>query len=362
MMQRMMNPDLVRLRPSVLSRRSLILLFVLLASFPGVRATADDRRDNGEMIRLVRPVTASVQESVVQILNGGRPVVLGTIVDADGYVLTKRSELSGDPIRVRLGDGRLVPARVAAVRRQNDLALLRIESSVSVKPIRFSAITPPVASFLVSVGRYGRPIGIGVVGSPQRRIEHQGRLGVVLQDNPDGRALVLSVVKDSGADIAGVEKGDLIVEINGRKEFSRDGVITTLRGMFPGDNVQLTILRPNDSRAMDTLKVYAGIREYGVLLESENDSKVNGPRNARLSGFDRVIQHDTVLDPEECGGPIVNLAGEAVGLNIARAGRVVTYSLPSSLVLLEVESMLEEARRSLDVESSREEEAAATAQ
>ena len=52
----------------------------------------------------------------------------------------------------------------------------------------------------------------------------------------------------------------------------------------------------------------------------------------RAEGFDMAIQHDTVLQPWQCGGPLVNLEGKAIGLNIARAGRVATYALPSSLV------------------------------
>jgi serine protease Do len=39
-----------------------------------------------------------------------------------------------------------------------------------------------------------------------------------------------------------------------------------------------------------------------------------------------------VLRPWLCGGPLVNLDGKAIGLNIARAGRVTTYALPARLV------------------------------
>ncbi|MCH2131701.1 MAG: hypothetical protein MK179_21380, partial [Pirellulaceae bacterium] len=78
------------------------------------------RRDNASMMNLVRPVTEKISGSVVQVYSGDRPVALGTIVAEDGFILTKRSELSGDPIRVRLSDGQLLPARVAAVRRSND--------------------------------------------------------------------------------------------------------------------------------------------------------------------------------------------------------------------------------------------------
>ena len=299
------------------------------------------------MINLVSPVADAVKGTVVQVYSGDKPVALGTIVAADGYVLTKRSELSGDPIRVRLSDNRLLPARVAAVRRGNDLALLRIQSDITLKPAEFSGDPPPIASFVVSVGRKSTPIGIGVVGVKPRPVDHRGRLGVLLEDDSSGRALVQGVWPDSGAEMAGIKEGDLIVAINGREEKSRLGVIETLRGMFPGENVRLTIRRKDASQTVSTMEMDASIRDFGVMQESESDTRVNGPRNVRLSGFDQVMQHDTVLDPDECGGPLLDTKGNVVGINIARAGRVVSYALPSSLILPEMISMLAEARGSI---------------
>ncbi len=310
----------------------------------GFSVKVSHRRDNGEMMQLVRPILSAVEQSVVQVISGGRTAALGTIVGAEGYVLTKRSELSGgDPIRVRLYDGRLLPARVAAVRRANDLALLKIDADTHVKPAEFYPQLPPVGSFLITTGRTGRPIGIGSLGVLERRVDHKGRLGVVLGNSSNGRARVQGVWPDSGADEAGIEPEDQIIAINGREVFTSDNVITTLRGMFPGESVQLTIVR-----AGSTMEMNAGIREFGVLQESENDSRVNGPRNARLSGFERVFQHDTLLDPDQCGGPVLDSSGRVIGLNIARAGRVVSYALPSSLVLPELNSMLQEVRGSVE--------------
>jgi S1-C subfamily serine protease len=304
-------------------------------------APSNNRRDNGDMTTLVRPIAEKSKPSVTQIISGGRPVALGTVVGADGYVLTKRSELTGDPVRVRFADGRLLPARVAAVRRSSDLALLKVESMAPLVPIDFVVDAPPVGSFLITPGRTGRPIGIGVIGVRARRVAHRGRLGVMLNSNPNGVATVQNVWPDSGAQRAGVKQNDLIVAINGRQQGSRASVIEALRQLFPGESVRLTIVR-----AGDTLELSAMIRDMDVVLESENDTKVNGPRSARLSGFSRVIQHDTVLEPDDCGGPILDTSGRALGINIARAGRVVSYALPSSLVIADVESMLIEARNS----------------
>jgi S1-C subfamily serine protease len=301
---------------------------------------ASNRRDNGDMIQLIRPMAEAIAPSVVQIVSDGTPVSLGTIVSSDGYVLTKRSELSGDPIRVRLGDARLMPARVAAVRRKSDLALIRIEGAGGdLQPITFAEETEAVVgSFLVSVGRTGVPIGLGAVSVRPRSVEHNGRLGVVLVDEK-GQATVRGVWPDSGAESAGIKQGDQIIAIDDRNETSRNAVIQALRGMFPGESVKLTI-----NREGETLNLIAKIQDFGVMQETENDTKVNGPRSTRLSGFERVLQHDTVLNPDECGGPVIDTSGRVIGMNIARAGRVVSYALPASLVVPEVTSMLAEAR------------------
>jgi S1-C subfamily serine protease len=302
------------------------------------------RRDNGDMISLVSPLADKIGPAVVQVVSDGKPVDLGVVVASDGYVLTKRSELSGDPIRVRLADGRMQPARVAAVRRSSDLAILRVEGlSESLPTVTVVDALPPVGSFLISVGRGGVPVGLGVVGVGLRKIDHQGRLGVVL-DDLQGQATVRGVWPDSGADAAGVVPGDRIVAINGLSNSNRSSIIEALRKFFPGEDVHLTIVR--DGAKMEKI---AKIREFGLMQESENDSKVNGPRSARLSGFEQVIQHDTVLNPDECGGPVIDTQGRFVGLNIARAGRVVSYALPASIVIGDLTSMLNEARSTTGV-------------
>ena len=39
-----------------------------------------------------------------------------------------------------------------------------------------------------------------------------------------------------------------------------------------------------------------------------------------------------VLDPHNCGGPVVDLDGKVLGVSIARAGRVETWILPSETI------------------------------
>ena len=309
---------------------------------------ADDRRDSAAMTRLIDPITQSVKASVAQVVTGGRPVSLATVVASDGYLLTKRSELSGDPIKVRLSDGRMYSALVSSVRRAHDLALLKIDANVPLTPIELTDTSPPAGSFMVSAGRTGRPIGFGVLGVAARRIDKNGKLGVSLLPDGSGRAVVKKVIANSGAADAGIEPGDLIVSINGLQKSSPESVIEMLGEMFPGERVRLKILRPTPLQGnlvnLEVMEMQASIRDVNQLRETENDSRVNGPRSVRLSGFDKVIQHDTVLDPDQCGGPVLDLSGRVIGINIARAGRVVSYALPSSLIMTELVGMLQEGR------------------
>jgi S1-C subfamily serine protease len=155
----------------------------------------------------------------------------------------------------------------------------------------------------------------------------------------DGHATVEHVWPTGGAAAAGVREGDRIVALDGRNETNRLRVIESLRERFPGESVRLTIRRGKG----ETLDLVAKIQDVGMMQESENDSKINGPRSTRLSGFERAMQHDTVINPDQCGGPVVDTSGRVVGMNIARAGRVVSYALPSTLVRAAIDRMTAES-------------------
>ena len=60
--------------------------------------------------------------------------------------------------------------------------------------------------------------------------------------------------------------------------------------------------------------------------------RISGALSERAGGFPRALQHDTILEPQDCGGPLLDLDGKAVGVNIARAGRVISYALPADTV------------------------------
>jgi S1-C subfamily serine protease len=66
----------------------------------------------------------------------------------------------------------------------------------------------------------------------------------------------------------------------------------------------------------------------------------------RRDHFPAAFTHDTLLKAGQCGGPIVNLDGRAVGLNLARADRSTTYALAARTVKQVLADLLAGAKKS----------------
>ena len=61
-------------------------------------------------------------------------------------------------------------------------------------------------------------------------------------------------------------------------------------------------------------------------------------KSGRRDGFSEVLLHDADLQPEKCGGPIFDLSGNFLGMNIARNSRVRSYALPIDVLKAFVDS------------------------
>lgn len=291
-------------------------------------------------------VVAGARESTVEVLEKDRRVALGVIVGSDGWILTKASEL-GATASVRLADGEAYEATIAGIHDGTDLALLKIDAQ-DLPAIEWDAHRPALGQWVISPGVTETPKAIGVVGTSQRKIEREhvpGVLGVKLHDVLEGPPTIVHVYPNSGAAAAGLQAGDVIEQINGSEIISRNSMTSRIQKMNPGDAVKLTV-----TRAEETLELTATLTppihdEFLSRIAIQN--RMGGDLSQRRNGFESVIQHDSVLRPEECGGPAVGLSGKAMGINIARAGRTETYTLPSDLILPVIDELKRQAPSSV---------------
>jgi serine protease Do len=287
-----------------------------------------DEGKNHTMVKApFRDVVADASRGTVQVLCKDRVVALGTVVTTDGYLVTKASELSGDVV-CRLADDQSYPARIVGIDDDTDLALLKIEAK-SLTPVPWArSETPAVGSFLASAGIDGEPLAIGVVSVAPRTIPAQsGVLGIAVGQADEGPR-VDQVLEGTSAERAGLQANDIIVRINDHAVTTREALIDLVGSFRPGDRVRLKVRRGEEVLDISTT---LGSRMTGSRREFQN--RLGGALSERRGGFAKAIQHDTVLRPRECGGPLVDLDGRVVGVNIARAERVASYAIPTATVL-----------------------------
>lgn len=314
----------------VIQRACVLLSLFLLTALPAY-AQGDDRprfAPDAEIRSAFDDVVLKARASVVQLVVDGEERVLGTIIDEEGYILSKASELSGEQFKAILSTGRGFDAKLVGVDRRNDLAMLKIDAErLTAAKLTFGK--PGLGRMVACVGQSRSPVAVGIISAKPRVIKPaQLVLGVILRPHPDG-LWIDSVSEGFGADKAGIKEGDVLTHIGSKKVLAVDQVIGQLQALAEGDEVQVRIIRSGEAK-----RVSVGLAEYGPdpRSRSERMNRMGSTLSERRRGFEMVLQHDAEIRPEHCGGPLVNLKGEVVGLNIARAGRISSYALPSSLV------------------------------
>jgi len=276
-------------------------------------------------------VVAKSSHATVRVLCNGRQVALGAAVDTEGHILTKASQLDGQIICMVRG-GRSLPATVVGVSREHDLAMLHVAAK-DLAPVRWSSsgAVPPIGSWVAAPGAGKTPAAIGVVSVAPRKIAApKGVLGVVLGQAKAGPRVV-EVLPDSSAARAGLRVNDIITAVNGKPTATRRALVDAVRQYHPGEVVRLLAKRGNN----DTVIAAKLGRAPADARPGSHDSqhRMGGQLSDRRTGFPLVFQHDAVVRPTDCGGPLVDLDGNVVGINIARAGRVPNYAVPASVVL-----------------------------
>ncbi len=311
-----------------------------------------NQRSNFFMLRAFQDAIGESWKSTVRVTSNGKQLALGAVVGRDGWIISKASEMpSTGKVTCRMYDGKDYEGEVVTQVVDLDLALIQVPNRQLV-PIAWDTTTVPERGRWLATTdvRAGVPTAVGVVSAGTLTVSKSNAvLGVYLDDAPEGAAIT-QVLPGSGAQLAGLQLNDCICGVNGNDIRGRDAFLTAVRGGMGGQILQLDVIR--DGRKFST---EGRLMDLAQELLDETEMEVNGEISARSTGFSSVFQHDTVLNPNQCGGPLVNLDGKAVGINIARAGRVSSYALPADVVKPVVENLIEQAKlvsRPVDAQST----------
>jgi serine protease Do len=291
------------------------------------------------MLAAFQEVVAQYWTSTVRLYQDQTPLAMGVIVDSQGWVVTKASQLVDEPMECQLSDGRRVPAELRRTYPDLDLALVKLPVA-GLAPVSLDDwASPRVGGWLATVDAAVLPLAIGVVSTPPRAIQaERAVLGVGLGPVSGGAgATVNMVLPGSGAEAAGLEVGDRLLAIDGRQVAGQEEAFRRIKQLTAGQRIVLDVQRGDAQMSFK-----AQVMDLNQTLLDPTEMEVNGLISARATGFERVFQHDTVLSPDQCGGLVVDLQGRPIGLNIARAGRVNSYALPSEVVVPAIRRMLAE--------------------
>lgn len=291
----------------------------------------------------IRSVTRSAESSTVWVwANTGRenvPRVLGTVVGDGSKVLTKWSEIAmarGD-IQVVDGRGRTALAKIVGVHQEDDLAVLQLDEPKFTPVVFDPRPNFTLGRFLVAVSPDERPTGVGVVGVAARSLREKDQvfLGIILDPLHKKRGVRIAEVQEGGAaGLAGLQPEDIIYSLGGRSIGSLPQLQTALAEHVPGNVVEMLYLRDGEE-----LSTEVTLQEKTMQFQQIPNGRLNtmermgaDPSLVR-DGFPQVVQTDMPLDPNECGGPVVDLDGKVVGIMIACGGRTRSYMIPSDALI-----------------------------
>lgn len=319
------------------------LAVLALAAVSGLTGTPirAESFDSGKKLisKLFTTSSTKATAGTVQIRCDNKDAILGTVMDKNGYILTKGSELKGT-ISVRLSDGSEYDAKYVGYHEPSDLALLKIDTNdLTPIPAFSDAKDAIVGNWIAVTGTEAEPLATGIISAGSRALYgeeslidnlNKGFLGITAsanQSEAEEGILISSVAPGGGAAFARLKRGDLILQVAGKTVKKFEEMKKILDKYKPGDTITIRIKRDDEEK---DYKVK--LTKKAAIDRGDFQNTLAGELSARRTGFPKVIMHDTSIKPNECGGPLVDLEGHVLGINIARAGRVETWTLPADVI------------------------------
>jgi serine protease Do len=301
---------------------------------PEERQTVDAQTK--EFYESLQPVLTRAAKSTVRIWADKQRLAYGTVIGDGHRILTKWSEVAPGSanLRVETAGGVALAAKVAGVYEDEDLVVLATDGE-SLIPVQWSLENPKLGAFLAASQPDGRAAAFGVVSVLERNLRDtdQAYLGVIgVMDFAGPGVKIREVASASAAAAAGLQPGNIILQVGERPISGLLELKNALVGVNPGSKVSLLVQTNNGEKKFTVvlgnrpqLPVFPGDR----LRQME---RMGGPISRVRDSFTRVIQTDMRPQPDQIGGPVVDLSGRVVGITVARADRTRSFVMPAAAV------------------------------
>jgi serine protease Do len=310
--------------------RSLAVCSLLTPAWGQQSLEAAYRSTGSAVVAAFESQRAVLQTSSALILDGRDESGYGVVISSEGHILTKASEfLQLKKPTITVGRTKYADVEILSLDPEWDVILLKIKAAGLIPVVYAPTSDVPEGTWVVANGvtsRTKRRLLMGIVSAKIREIPASGgaALGVVLK--ADTKALEIDEVNEkSGAHEAGLQKGDVILSIDGTAVEKIENLAAELKDRKAGTTVSVTLRRGKEKITVEVRLSSKG--ELFTDLMSRND-QMSGDFSNRRSGFPRVLQHDILGTSKIVGGPLLDLDGRCLGMNIARANRAESFAIP----------------------------------
>lgn len=259
----------------------------------------------------------------------------GTLID-ELHVATKLSEIVFcEKLECHLADGSKMIASLSKQDRAMDLAILTMEMPIQHGDI-IRAKLAEARSVVSLIGKVvfaaTSPKDISAAGLISRDSHKEpslpARFGATMQEVGE-QVRITELSPNGSAVIAGLKADDEILRLNGEPVNSLAAIGSLLQPCQPGDWIWLEIRRGENE-----LRIQAQL-QHDPSQQFEKTEFLDGRAgdvSQRRSDF-RALQHDISINPAACGGPLLDIDGRIIGINIARRARESTLAFPIDIVV-----------------------------
>ena len=289
-------------------------------------------------------------------VNGSDQQIAGTVLSLKGLrtskagfiILSKSSMIGLDPV-ARDTRGREIKLRVVARYRGDDLALLLPEKNPGGEFQGVAFRFGEGLSGTISEGFSEKQLGTFLVSLRADSISRMGVLGSVHVNLPnatsygymgastemkDDQLRIKFVSPNHAAALAGLKAGDILSTINGVELADELDFMKAVGKHQAGDTIQVGLVSEGKQMIKSVVLQYPPIRPGNHPAEL-----FAGGKSLRRDGFSDVYIQDASIRANECGGPVYDLNGNLIGINIARLSRTSTVVLPLNTVLKYVKGL-----------------------
>jgi serine protease Do len=308
----------------------------ILEQLSDTRPIGRNEKRASDQLSLYNGLAEEHRNDVVAVRDGGPLLCLGTVMSADGYILTKASEIDrAIKLEVVLPKGGRFGAKEVARDVAFDLALLKVDAS-NLDPVDFRSEPGRLGEMALVQDPRGRPAIPTVISVVEHEMENSRRpfLGIRPKSDQNG-VRIEQVIPGGAAEKNGLRTNDVILSIGGRNLQTAEQLMQRVQDFKPGDQVAVRFMRDEQIETINLVLTPRFTNENPLLDLYDTMRSEDGPgrfANTHAGGFPKVLQIDADVYPSKVGGPLLDLQGHTLGIVIARADRFPTYVIPASSV------------------------------